>query len=117
MDLDFIRSTCLSLPQATEQVQWENQLVFKVGGKMFALAPLEAASHLVSFKCSPERFAELIERPGVVPAPYLARAHWIALEPDHDLSPPELRQCLRDSHALVFARLPKSRQAKLAKRR
>lgn len=74
MDIECLRRHCLSLPHVTEQVQWGDNLVFKVGGKMFAVAPLEPAEVWLSFKCSDEEFAELIERPGIIPAPYLARA-------------------------------------------
>src|SRR5262245_64240425 len=80
MDVDWLRKTCLALPHATEQIQWGNDLLFKVHGKMFAITPLEPAPVCLSFKCSDEAFAELTERPGIIPAPYLARAKWVALE-------------------------------------
>ena len=70
MDIEWIRKHCLSLAGATEQVQWGCDLVFKVGGKMFAVTPLEPARVWLSLKCEAEEFAELIERPGVIPAPY-----------------------------------------------
>jgi len=73
MDIEKIRKHCLSLPHATENVQWGADLVFKVDGKMFAVAPLEVAPVCLSFKCTPENFAELCERPGIIPAPYMAR--------------------------------------------
>ncbi len=69
MDVEWIRALCLSLPGATEQILWEHDLVFKVGGKMFAAAPLEPAAICLSFKCSDEDFIELIERPGIIPSP------------------------------------------------
>ena len=59
MDIDWIRDLCLSLPGATEQILWGNDLVFKVGGKMFAAAALEPGPVCLSFKCSDEDFAEL----------------------------------------------------------
>ena len=62
---------CLSLPHVTEQVQWGDNLVFKVGGRIFAVAPLEPAALILSFKCNDEEFAELIERPGIVPCALL----------------------------------------------
>ena len=73
MDVECLRQTCLSLPGTTEQVQWGNDLLFKVGGKMFAITALEPSAVWLSFKASPESFAELTERPNIVPAPYLAR--------------------------------------------
>jgi len=113
MDADWLRQVCLSLTGTSEHIQWEIDLVFKVGGKMFAVAPLEPAPVVLSFKCSNDGFAELIERPGVIPAPYLARAQWIALESESALVRPELERLLRQAHALVVAKLPKKLQATL----
>ena len=78
MDVEWLRKTCLAFPHATEQIQWGNDLVFKVAGKMFAVAPLEPAPVCLSFKCSDESFAELTERPKIIPAPYMARAKWVS---------------------------------------
>jgi predicted DNA-binding protein (MmcQ/YjbR family) len=110
MDIDWLRRFCLSLPHATEQIQWEDDLVFKVGGKMFAVARLEPAPVWLSLKTSPEEFAELVERPGIIPAPYLARAHWVALESESALPRHELERLLRLAHSLVVAKLPKKLQ-------
>jgi len=107
MDVDWLRELCLSFPGATEQIQWGSDLLFKVGGKMFTAAPLEPAPVCLSFKASPEHFAELTERPNVIPAPYLARAQWVALQTRDALPPEELARLLRDSYDMVFARLPK----------
>jgi predicted DNA-binding protein (MmcQ/YjbR family) len=114
MDVEWLRKTCLAFPHATEQIQWGNDLVFKVAGKMFAVAPLEPAPVCLSFKCSEESFAELTERPKIIPAPYMARAKWIALEGSDGISRAELLELLRTSYDLVFARLPKRVQAELS---
>jgi predicted DNA-binding protein (MmcQ/YjbR family) len=71
MDLEDIRHLCLRLPHVTEQVQWGDDLVFKVGGKMFVVAPLEASEHALSLKVSLEAFEQLQEIEGIVPAPIL----------------------------------------------
>jgi len=109
VNLDRVRAICLKFPQATEQIQWGDNLVFKVCDKMFAVTTLEgeAEGNAVSFKCTPEEFALLTEREGIVPAPYLARAHWVALVSFDALSPAELTQRLRESYDLVVAGLPK----------
>jgi predicted DNA-binding protein (MmcQ/YjbR family) len=107
MNIDQLRSLCLSFPGATEQIQWGDDLLFKVGGKMFAVAPLEPAKIWISLKASPEHFVELTERPGILPAPYLARAKWIALESQDSLSDGEIAQLLRESYELVRAKLPR----------
>jgi predicted DNA-binding protein (MmcQ/YjbR family) len=107
MNVDQLRDLCLSFPGATEQIQWGNDLLFKVGGKMFAVTPLEPAPVFLSFKASPENFAELTERPHIIPAPYLARAQWVALETRDAVPRNELVALLRESYDLVAAKLPK----------
>ncbi len=103
MNIDWLRQLCLTFPGATEQIQWGCDLLFKVGGKMFAVAPLEPAPVCLSFKASPENFAELTERPDIIPAPYLARAQWVALETREALPAEELARLLRESYRLIFA--------------
>ena len=114
MNVDWLRRYCMSFPKATEEVLWGGELVLKVGGKMFAVAPLEPGRTCVSFKCTPEEFADLTERPGIIPAPYLARNYWVAIEDEDALPAAELKRLLRNSYDLVFAKLPKKTQAKLA---
>jgi predicted DNA-binding protein (MmcQ/YjbR family) len=97
----------MSLPSTTETIQWGNDLVFKVGGKMYAVMPLEPAPVQLSFKCTAEAFAEMTQMPGVIPAPYLARAYWIALESEDALPGAEIKRLLKQSYDLVLARLPK----------
>ena len=114
MNLDKLRRHCLSFPAATEQIQWGADLVFKVGGKMFAVAATEpGASHRLSFKCSDEGFAELLENEGVVPAPYMARAKWVALERFDALSDHEIESRIAEAYKLVFAKLTKKQQAQI----
>jgi predicted DNA-binding protein (MmcQ/YjbR family) len=115
MTIDWVRGVCLGFPHATENVQWGGDLVFKVAGKMFAVAALEPVGHWVSFKCSPDEFARLVELPGVVPAPYLARAQWVALESRDAVAPGELADLLRRSYDLVVAKLPKKVRAELGR--
>jgi predicted DNA-binding protein (MmcQ/YjbR family) len=113
MDIEWVRDFCLSLPHTTEHVQWEIDLVFKVGGKMYAVVPTEPARVWISLKAEDDEFAELIERQAVIPAPYLARAKWIAIESEDALPRDEVERLLRKAYAAVFAKLPKRAQAKL----
>ncbi|HEX3682323.1 MAG TPA: MmcQ/YjbR family DNA-binding protein [Bryobacteraceae bacterium] len=113
MDIEWVRRHCLSFPHATEQVQWGNDLLFKVGGKMFAVMSLEPAPVFVSFKCTPEMFAELTERSGIRPAAYMARNQWVSLENEDALPAAETKKLLRQSYELVFAKLPKKLRAEL----
>jgi predicted DNA-binding protein (MmcQ/YjbR family) len=114
MDIDWIRNLCLSFPQTTEQIQWGDDLVFKVAGKIHAITVLNPAKIWLCFKVSPEKFAELTERPGIIPAPYLARAKWIALETKDALPSDELTLLLRESYDMVVAKLPKKIREALA---
>jgi predicted DNA-binding protein (MmcQ/YjbR family) len=114
MNLEKLRKHCLSYPGATEQIQWGADLVFKVGGKMFAVAATEpGASHSLSFKCSDQGFADLQECEGIDPAPYMARAKWVALQSFNALSDREIQDRIRESYDLVFAKLPKKAQASI----
>jgi len=114
LDIESVHEYCLSFPHATENVQWGADLVFKIAGKMFAVISLEASSdHCMSFKSTPEKFAELTERKGIVPAPYVARYHWVALETFDALKEKELKSLLQNSYDLVFEKLPKKAKAQL----
>ena len=106
-DIDWVRDLCLGFPYVTEQVTWGADLTFRISGKIFAVTVLEPAKVWLSFKSSPENFAELTERNGIIPAPYLARAQWVALETRDALAKQELAALLRESYELVLAKLPK----------
>ena len=109
MTLDSIRAFCMSLPHATEQVQWGDDLVFKIGGNMFAVVVLELhPKHRVrmSFKCTPEKFEELIGREGIEPAAYVARYKWVHVSDLDAVTPAELKDLIKTSYQLVFDKLP-----------
>jgi len=114
MNIEWVRQHCLSHPHTTEQIQWGNDLLFKVGGKMFAGVPLEPARVWLTVKADPEEFPELIERQGIIPAPYLARAKWIAIETERSLPRTEVLRLVTKSYELVFANLTKKLQVELA---
>ena len=101
-------------------MQWGESLVFwvgdkSIGGKMFAVASLDAAhGRVLSFAAGPERFHELLETEGIFPAPYLARAFWVALESYSVLPSADLEQHLRHAHQLIYSKLPKRTRDVLA---
>ena len=111
MNTEWVRSFCMKRPHTTEEVLWGGDLVFKIGGKMYAVAALEPGAVCLSFKCSPETFAELTEREGIIPAPYLARAHWVALESEDALPAAEIKRLIGEAYELVLGKLPKKTQA------
>jgi predicted DNA-binding protein (MmcQ/YjbR family) len=109
-----IEEYCLSLPAVTLAVQWGESRVYKVGGKIFAV--LSAASekpHSLSFKASDDSFHILTHVRNIIPAPYLAKSHWVCLERLDALSRKELKAYLTRAHALIAAGLPKRKQTEL----
>jgi predicted DNA-binding protein (MmcQ/YjbR family) len=115
MTLDQLRKFCSTLPRVTEDVKWGNDLCFLIAKKMFCVASLDPREgNRVSFKCTPEDFAELIEHDGIIPAPYMARNHWVSLEKWSALRDNEIKDGVAKSYALVKAKLPKSVQKQLA---
>lgn len=120
MDNERIRAICLSLPHVTETLNWGHHLVYwvgdrEIGGKMFAMTDLDGTGMgVLWFHCGAERFHELLEVEGMVPAPHLARAHWVAMERWDVLRPRQIEDELRRAHELIFTRLPKRTRAVLA---
>jgi predicted DNA-binding protein (MmcQ/YjbR family) len=112
MDAERLRKFLLALPHVVETEQWGHNLVFwvgdkAIGGKMFALINLDGdGAAVVSYSAGPERYAELVEIDGLLPAPYMARIYWIAAERWNVFRTPEWETELRAAHALTFAKLP-----------
>lgn len=112
--IDWVRETCLSLPHVTEDIQWGNDLLFRVAKKIFCGTPLEPSAPVkLSLKCTPEKFAELVEIEGIIPAPYMARNHWIAFTDLNALRQGEIKELILNSYQLVFEKLPKKVQVGL----
>ncbi len=108
MNIDWLREYCLSLPGVTEEVQWGNHLLFKVGGKMFVISAMDNyAENIMSIKSNPEKFEELTEFEGIIPAPYLARNKWISIQRICRIKSTELKDLIKTSYDLVFSKLPK----------
>lgn len=116
--IDWAREVCLALPHATEDVQWEHNLLFRIGGKMFCVANLEPAISptRIAFKCTPEKFAELVEIEGIIPAPYMAQNKWVAVRELNAIRQAELKELIQASYHLVLQKLPKKTQAAFAAR-
>jgi predicted DNA-binding protein (MmcQ/YjbR family) len=112
MNVDSIRNYCISLPHATEDIQWGNDLLFRISGKIFAAMSLDPP-HSLSFKCTPEKFDELIEFEGIIPAPYMARNKWVMLERLDALNDSEIKRLIKTSYEMIFSKLTKKLQAEL----
>jgi predicted DNA-binding protein (MmcQ/YjbR family) len=120
MDAERARDYLLKLPYVVETMQWGANLVFwvgdkAIGGKMFAVLNLdEDQKAIFSFPAGPERYAELLESEDVFPAPYLARAHWVAIRHWGAFRASELEEHLKIAHGLIYAKLPKKTRDVLA---
>ena len=115
MDEAPLRAIVDGWPGVSAGIKWDDDLVFMVAGKMFCVLCVRGPlAGRLSFKVEDARFLELTERPGFVPAPYLARAHWVLVAKPGALPAGELRAFLRRSYELVRARLPKKTQRELA---
>jgi predicted DNA-binding protein (MmcQ/YjbR family) len=113
MDIEWIRAYCLSLPHTTEDIQWES-ILFRIARKIYVLAsPDGAGVSLLCFKCTPEDFAELVEMDGIIPAPYMARNHWVSLTRLDALPRAEVRRRMKESYELVRSGLSKKKQREL----
>jgi predicted DNA-binding protein (MmcQ/YjbR family) len=121
MNVEEIRKYCMSFPEATENMQWGDDLCFKIRGKIFAIVGLTAVPQNACFKCTPETFAELIERENIHPAPYVGRYKWVMLDRVDALAGRELKDLIRQSYEMVEANAPrktkKRRVNKVAKKK
>ena len=110
--LEWVRKFCLSLPHTTEKVRWEHNLLFCIGERMYCVANLEPGIGLrkIAFKCEPARFAELVEIEGIIPAPYMARNHWVSVTEIGALRQADTQELIRNSYQLVLKKLPKRLQ-------
>src|SRR6478735_11801206 len=107
--IDWLRVFCLSLPHSTEDVQWEHNLLFRIANLEPGISPTR-----IAFKCTPEKFAELVEIEGIIPAPYMARNHWVAMIEMDALRQPEIRELIQASYQMILEKLPKRKQAELS---
>jgi predicted DNA-binding protein (MmcQ/YjbR family) len=112
MDIDQLRALCSGLPAVTEDVKWDNDLVFSVGGRMFCMIALDPPFKC-SFKVPDEEFEELSAREGFIPAPYMARAKWVQVTSPTRLHNREWEARLRQSYVLVKAKLTKKARTEL----
>lgn len=116
MNVDEIRNYCLSFPEATENLQWGDDLCFKIRRKIFTTLALTTVPPKLCFKCTAEAFAELIERENIHPAPYVGRYKWVMLDGLEVLGCDELKEFIRQSYEMVAAKAPKTVSRKVGKK-
>jgi predicted DNA-binding protein (MmcQ/YjbR family) len=112
MNAESIRRFCLHFPNAKENLQWGETLCFKVGGKIFSMLNLDSVPQRLCLKATPDRFPELIEQEGIVPAPYVGRYKWVLLQRLDVLPTPELEDLVRQSYEMVAAKLPRTKPSR-----
>ena len=112
MNIDTIRKICGKLPGVTEDIKWGNDLCFLVAEKMFCVSSLDGPTK-ISFKVKDEEFDTLSNRPGIIPAPYVARYKWILVEKMTVFTKKEWEKYILQSYDLVRSKLPKQIQGKL----
>ncbi len=114
MNLAKLPAFCATLRDVQSDVKWGADLCFTIDAKMFAVfGTRDGKPTNVGFKCDPERFLELTDQPGIIPAPYLARAHWVLVEDPKALSDADAKALIRHSYALIVGKLSKRRQREL----
>jgi predicted DNA-binding protein (MmcQ/YjbR family) len=116
MNAETIRKYCLSFPGAKENLQWGDDLCFKVNQKIFAIVGLDSVPQRMCFKCTPEKFAELCECDGIHPAPYVGRYKWVMLDRLNALQDGELKDLIRQSYEMVSAKQKPVRSARRSSR-
>lgn len=107
-----LKDCCRSLPGTTEDVKWEDDLVFSIGGKMYAAFDLEDEDEF-GFKCDDIDFERLTGKDGIIPAPYAARFGWVKVQRRSALGAAEARALLKKAHGLVASGLPKKKQREI----
>ncbi len=106
MNATELEKLCKSFNGTTQDIKWGNDLCYLVGGKMYCVLTLKGPP-CISFKTTPEEFGDLIEREGIIPAPYAARHYWVLVENIHSLRTNEWKYHIQISYDLVFAKLPR----------
>jgi len=116
MSEEQLEALCAGWPGVTRSIKWEVDLVYSVAGKMFVvMCTLGPERGRFSFRVDTDRFLELTEQPGMMPAPYMARAFWVSVTEPEKFAHKELADFVKRSYELVRANLPKKTQAALTK--
>ncbi len=115
MTRDEFDGFCGSLKATTNVVQWGDASVWKLGGKIFAICSNwgEGRHEKFSFKCSDLTYSVLVEQPGIIPAPYLARARWVQIESPDAMDDRDLRDYIRAAHEIIGGKLSKGQRRAL----
>ena len=114
MNYAKMQTFCGTLPDVESDLKWGADLCYTIDARMFAVFGLSNGKPTnLGFKCDPERFLELTDQSGIIPAPYLARAHWVLVERPGALTDTQAKDLIRRSYELIVSKLSKRRQREL----
>jgi predicted DNA-binding protein (MmcQ/YjbR family) len=109
MDIEAIRSYCLSLPDTEEDIKWEDHLCFTIGKKIYCLTDLKDP-YKACVKVSSEDFQDLTQYDYAVQAAYMAKGQWVLITDTAQVNKKIMQRLLRDSYLLVRAKLPQKQK-------
>ena len=115
MNREDFDSFCASLDGVSHVEQWGGASVWKLGGKIFAICSRwgEGDHGKISFKCSDIAYEILPNLPGIIPAPYLARAKWVQIENEEAMTDEDIRDHILTAYHIIMRKLTKARRAEL----
>jgi predicted DNA-binding protein (MmcQ/YjbR family) len=106
MHLEDLQTLCNTLKGVTEDIKWEHDLCFCIGGKMFLVTSLDGTPCSASFKVKDEDFEYWCAKEGLIPAPYLARYKWVYVDDIKRLTRDQWKKVIYDSYRLISSKLP-----------
>lgn len=116
MTLEEIRTYCLNLPGVTEDIKWGDHLCFNIGEKMFLVTSPDHVPVSASFKTTDELFDKLTTKPGIIPAPYMARNKWVHVDNINRLTDKKWKEYIKTSYGLIFSKLPAKLKKQIGKK-
>lgn len=110
MNIEDIQSICKELQGVTEDIKWEHDLVFSIGGKMFCVVGLDQTPTSASFKVKEDEFEELSNRESFKPAPYVAKYKWVLTDDINRMSKTDWKRYIEQSYNLIKDKLPNKKR-------
>ena len=105
MNVEDVQNICRGMTGVTEDIKWEHDLVFSIGGKMFCVVGLDQTPTSASFKVNDEEFEEMCNLPGFKPAPYVAKYKWVLIDDINKMNKTDWKRYLKQSYDLVKDKL------------
>lgn len=113
MNIEELRTYCLSFKGVAETIKWDINLVFTVGEKIFLMTPTDRYPSKCTLKVLEDRFEELLENDNFKQAPYMAKRKWVQLQNIEDVKTEELKTLIADSYQMVKSKLTKKQQLEI----